>query len=149
MPHDYRRSTTVTLTWADIHRETRVLAERLAALGPFRGIVAVARGGLVPAGLLSRYLDLRHVDTVCISSYDDKVQGRLKVLKRIDGDGDGWLIIDDLVDSGATARAVRDMLPRAHYATLYAKPQGRPLVDSHAVDVEQDVWLMFPWDLEP
>lgn len=149
MSHDYRRSTTIVLTWADIHRDSRSLADRLRGFGPFRGLVAVTRGGLVPAGLLARYLDLRHIDTVCISSYDDQRQGDLRVLKRVEGDGGGWLIVDDLVDSGATARAVREMLPHAHYAALYAKPQGRPLVDSHVADVEQDVWLSFPWDGEP
>lgn len=149
MSHDYRDSTSLTLSWADIHRDTRSLAEQLRRLAPFHGIIAVARGGLVPAGLLARYLDLRHVDTVCISSYDGRCQGDLQVLKRLDHDGTGWLVVDDLVDSGATARAVRQMLPRAHYAALYAKPQGRPLVDSHVADVKQEVWLAFPWDLEP
>lgn len=149
MSHDYRDSTSLTLSWADIHRDTRRLAVKLQRLAPFSGIVAVARGGLVPAGLLARYLDLRHVDTVCISSYDGRCQGELHVLKRLEHDGSGWLVVDDLVDSGATARAVRAMLPQAHYAALYAKPQGRALVDSHVADVAQDMWLTFPWDQEP
>ena len=148
MTHDYRSSRTLTLSWSDIHRDSLALADRLSRLGPFRGIVAVARGGLVPAALIARALDLHHVDTVCIWSYADKVQGEAQVLKAVEGDGAGWLVIDDLVDSGATARLVRAMLPRAHYATLYAKPQGRPLVDTHLTDVDQDIWLMFPWDQE-
>ncbi len=149
MSHDYSAATSVTLTWTDLHRDVRALARRLATQGPFKGIVAVARGGLIPAGLIARYLELRHVDTVCVASYSERVQGDLCVLKEIDGDGAGWLIVDDLVDSGATARTVRRMLPRAHYATVYAKPDGRPLCDTHAVDVDQDVWVVFPWDCEP
>jgi xanthine phosphoribosyltransferase len=63
------------------------------------------------------------------------------------GDGKGLLIIDDLVDTGKTARIVRDMLPKAHFATVYAKPMGRPLVDTFITEVSQDTWIFFPWDL--
>ena len=149
MTHDYRSSRTLTLSWSDIHRDSHILARQVAEHGPFHGIIAVARGGLVPAALMARALDLHHVDTVCIWSYADKVQGEAQILKSVEGDGAGWLVVDDLVDSGTTARLVRAMLPRAHYATLYAKPQGRPLVESHVTDIDQDVWLMFPWDLDP
>jgi xanthine phosphoribosyltransferase len=146
--HDYRRSQRLALAWSDIERDSRALALRLVEHGPFRGIVAVARGGLVPAALIARALDLHHIDTVCVWSYTGQVQGELQVIKSVDSDGEGWLVIDDLVDSGATARLVRAMLPRAHYATLYAKPQGRPLVDTHCRDIDQEVWLVFPWDEE-
>ena len=64
-------------------------------------------------------------------------------------DGAGWLIIDDLVDTGHTARTVREMLPKAHFATVYAKPAGRPLVDTFITEVSQDTWILFPWDIEP
>ena len=63
------------------------------------------------------------------------------------GDGTGLLVIDDLVDTGKTARIVRDMLPKAHFATVYAKPLGRPLVDTFITEVSQDTWIYFPWDL--
>ena len=61
--------------------------------------------------------------------------------------GKGLLVIDDLVDTGKTARVVRDMLPNAHFATVYAKPLGRPLVDTFITEVSQDTWIYFPWDM--
>jgi xanthine phosphoribosyltransferase len=60
--------------------------------------------------------------------------------------GEGALIVDDLVDSGRTAKIVRDLMPKAHYATVYAKPMGRPLVDTFVTEVSQDTWIHFPWD---
>ena len=63
------------------------------------------------------------------------------------GDGEGWLIVDDLVDTGSTARVVRERLPKALFATIYAKPAGRPLVDTFITEVSQDTWILFPWDL--
>jgi xanthine phosphoribosyltransferase len=57
------------------------------------------------------------------------------------------LIVDDLVDTGKTAGIVRDILPRAHFATVYAKPAGRPLVDTFVTEVSQDTWIYLPWDM--
>jgi xanthine phosphoribosyltransferase len=138
------------VSWEELHRNARALAWRLLPLTPFKGIVAVTRGGLVPAAVVARELDVRLIDTVCIASYEDKAQGVLTVLKESGaGDGAGWLIVDDLVDTGATAKAVRDRLPKAHFATIYAKPAGRPLVDTFITEVSQDTWILFPWDIGP
>ena len=137
------------VTWDELHRNAKALAWRLSELGPFNGIAAVTRGGLVPAAIVARELDIRLIDTVCIVSYDEFNRGQLKILKEVPGDGTGWLIVDDLVDTGRTARAVRDMLPKAHFATIYAKPAGKPLVDTYVTEVSQDTWILFPWDIEP
>ena len=136
-----------TVTWDQLHRDSKALAWRLIEGGPWEGIIAVTRGGLVPAAIVARELEIRLIDTVCIASYDDRNQGRMNVLKRIEGDGAGWLIIDDLVDTGRTAKTVREMLPNAHFATVYAKPAGVPVVDTFVTEVSQDTWIYFPWDM--
>lgn len=143
------------VTWDQFHRDSRALAWRLIALGPFEGIVAITRGGLVPAAIVSRELNIRAVDCVAVKSYDHQNQGNIKVLKPIsdeiialDREGKKLLIVDDLVDTGATARVVREMLPNAHFATVYAKPKGREMVDTFVTEVSQDTWIYFPWDLD-
>jgi xanthine phosphoribosyltransferase len=142
-PHSF------SVSWSELHRDARALAWRLREAGPFRGIVAIARGGLVPAAIVARELGIRLVDAVSIASYDDRVQGEAKVLKSVSGSGEGWLVIDDLVDTGRTAEIARAMLPAAHFAAVYAKPAGRPLVDTFITEVSQDTWIVFPWDAEP
>ena len=142
------------VSWDEMHRDTRVLAWRLLDMhntSPFKGIIAITRGGLVPAAIIARELEIRVIDTISVASYDEKAQGELQVLKPTQdvADGEGWLIIDDLVDTGKTARAIRDLLPAAHFATVYAKPEARPLVDSFVTEVSQDTWIYFPWDLAP
>lgn len=139
---------TFPVSWWELHRDAKALAWRLMATQPFTGIIAITRGGLVPAAIIARELEVRLIDTLCIASYDDRSQGDAKVLKRIPGDGSGWLIVDDLVDTGATARVVREMLPKAHFATVYAKPASRPLVDTFVTEVSQDTWILFPWDTD-
>ncbi len=142
------------VSWDQFHRDARALTWRLAGAGPFQAIVCITRGGLVPAAIVARELGIRVIETVCIASYHEyKNQGGLQVLKGISpdvvklGDGTGVLVIDDLVDTGNTARIVRDMLPKAHFATVYAKPLGRPLVDTFITEVSQDTWIYFPWDM--
>ena len=141
------------VSWTELHRDARALAWRLADLGPFKGVVAITRGGLVPAAIIARELNLRLIDTVCCSTYDRMERGaQVEVLKGSVAEqdkGKGWLIVDDLVDTGVTAKAVRAMLPRAHFATVYAKPAGRPAVDTFITEVSQDTWILFPWDIEP
>ena len=136
------------VSWDQLHRDAKALAWRLTDMGPWSKIVAITRGGLVPAAIIARELELRLIDTVCIASYDHQDQGSLSVLKPADGDGEGVLIVDDLVDTGRTAKLVREMLPKAHFATVYAKPAGRPMVDTFITEVSQDTWIFFPWDTE-
>ena len=148
------------VSWDQFHRDARALAWRLADKGPngapFEAIVCITRGGLVPAAIVSRELNLRLIETVCIASYHEyDSQGQLQVLKDVapsiraigDGKGRGVLVIDDLTDTGKTAKVVRAMLPNAHFATVYAKPQGVPIIDTFITEVSQDTWIYFPWDL--
>lgn len=144
-----RTSRYFPVSWEQLHRDAKALAWRLSDLGPFSRIVAVTRGGLVPAHIVARELDIRIVDTVCVASYDETVRCEAVVLKGVEGDGAGCLIVDDLVDTGRTGRIVRAMLPKAHFATVYAKPAGRPIVDTFVTEVSQDTWILFPWDTEP
>jgi xanthine phosphoribosyltransferase len=142
------------VSWDQFHRDSRALAWRLHGAGPFEAIVCITRGGLVPAGIVARELGIRLIETVCVASYRDTAQGDLTVLKGVapsivergGGKGAGVLIVDDLVDTGQTAKVVRGLLPRAQQATLYSKPMGRPLVDTFITEVSQDTWIYFPWD---
>jgi xanthine phosphoribosyltransferase len=144
------------VSWDQFHRDARALAWRLHGSGPFEAMVCITRGGLVPAAIVARELEMRLVETVCIASYHDyKNQGEISLIKDIapaikelgGGTGRGVLVIDDLVDTGKTVRLVRELLPEAHFAAVYAKPLGRPLVDTFVTEVSQDTWIYLPWDM--
>jgi xanthine phosphoribosyltransferase len=139
------------VSWQELHRDAKALAWRLHGMKPWRGVVAITRGGLVPAAIVARELGVRIVDTVSIKAYEHQTIGAAQILKpaSIGGDNDTLLIVDDLVDTGTTAKSVRESLPGAHFATVYAKPAGRPQVDSYVTEVSQDTWILFPWDSEP
>ncbi|MDP4033371.1 MAG: xanthine phosphoribosyltransferase [Pseudorhodobacter sp.] len=143
------------VSWDQIHRDARALAWRLDGKGPDNGnwkaVVGITRGGLVPAMIVARELDIRVVDTVSVKSYNHQSQTEPRVIKfpqaELMGDGSGILIVDDLVDSGKTLEVVRALYPRAHFATVYAKPSGKPMVDTYITEVSQDTWIFFPWDM--
>ncbi|MFA5905585.1 MAG: xanthine phosphoribosyltransferase [Desulfobacula sp.] len=143
----YRRN--YPISWEQLHRDSKALSWRLHDMNQvWKGIVAVTRGGLVPAAVIARELGIHHIDTVCITSYNWQNQGETKIVKAVEGSGKDLLIIDDLVDTGTTAKIVRKMLPKAYFATVYAKPAGKPLVDAYVTEVSQDTWILFPWDSE-
>ena len=143
------------VSWDQLHRDARALAWRLDGQGPdngnWRAVVAITRGGLAPARIIARELDIRIVDTISVKSYNYQSQSEPKIIKTPDDsvvqDGTGILIIDDLVDTGKTLEVVRGLMPKAHVATVYAKPMGRTQVDTFITEVSQDTWIFFPWDM--
>jgi xanthine phosphoribosyltransferase len=139
------------VSWEELHRHAKALAWRLIGQGPLNGqwraVIGVARGGLIPATIIAREMGIHVVDTICVTHYDELVAlPEPKMTKMVAGDGQGCLIIDDLVDTGKTFEVVRKYLPKAHYATIYAKPEGKPQVDSYVMEISQDTWVHFPWE---
>ncbi|KEO56335.1 xanthine phosphoribosyltransferase [Thioclava pacifica] len=144
------------VSWDQLHRDARALAWRLDGKGPddgnWRAVVGITRGGLVPAAIVARELDIRKVDTISVKSYSHQEQREAQVIKPTQPDimengGEGILIVDDLVDTGNTLKLVRELFPKAQFATVYAKPKGAPLVDTYITEVSQDTWIFFPWDM--
>ncbi|HHF3506830.1 TPA: xanthine phosphoribosyltransferase [Haemophilus influenzae] len=138
------------VTWDMFQMHARKLSERLLPASQWKGIIAVSRGGLFPAAVLARELGLRHIETVCIASYHDhNNQGELQVLHaaQVPNGGKGFIVVDDLVDTGNTARAIRQMYPNAKFVTVFAKPAGAELVDDYVIDIPQNTWIEQPWDL--
>jgi xanthine phosphoribosyltransferase len=139
-----------TLSWEAVHHDLQRLADRLQDQGPWQGIVAVTRGGLVPAAILARALDIRLIDTVCITSYRGQEQGPVEILKEPErarqNKGADWLLVDDIVDTGATVRAIRHLLPHAFFVTLYAKAETKYLIDAFRHEVDAHIWIEFPWE---
>jgi xanthine phosphoribosyltransferase len=143
------------VSWDQLHRDARALAWRLQDVAPaggeWRAVIAITRGGMAPAMIVARELDIRTVDTISVKSYNHQTQSEAQVIKSPDmdlvGDGEGVLIVDDLVDTGRTLKVVRDRMPKAHVATVYAKPMGREMVDTFVTEVSQDTWIFFPWDM--
>ena len=108
------------ISWDQVHRDSKALAWRLDHQGPgkeggWRAIIAITRGGLVPAAIVARELNIRVIDTICVKSYAHKDQTEATVLKGPDsaliGDGEGVLVIDDLRTPAARWRWCAASIP--------------------------------------
>lgn len=144
----YRRE--VFISWDELQKDARLLCQQLLPLGPWKGLIAITRGGLIPAGIAARELGIHHIQTLCLSTYDGMQMSNKDIqiihAPEIEEGGKGFLIIDDLVDTGKTADAAKTLFPNAYFATLYTKPKGEDLVDLYIKGFEQDTWVRFPWD---
>ncbi len=147
-----------TLTWADFGRAGRELAVRIDADG-FRPdiILAIARGGLFPAGALGYALDVKNLHVINVEFYTG-VDQRLDmpvvlppVPKPIDLSGSRVLIADDVADTGATLRLVKDFcadhVAEVRCAVIYEK--SRSVVKCEYAWRRTDLWIDFPWSTEP
>ena len=139
----------IYITWNEFHQDCKNLAEKLRS-GGYNKIIAVSRGGLLPAGVLAYELGIKTCETVIMSSYDGDCRREDADIelatKTLNGIDDKTLIIDDLSDSGRTFRILRSLYPQAYFACLYAKPQGEAAADMF-VRAVPDRWLVFPWDI--
>ncbi len=148
---DDKKVKSFVVSWDQLHRDARALAWRLEGMQQsgqlWTRIVAVTRGGMVPAMIVARELDIRVVDSISVRSYDEQTQSDPVVIKEnVLQDSKNTLVVDDLVDTGRTLELIRTLLPQAHYATIYGKPLGCSFVDTFITEVSQDTWIYFPWD---
>jgi hypoxanthine phosphoribosyltransferase len=141
----------VSFGWETIHTAIDSLAYMVAPMKPM-GIVAIARGGLVPATLLSHKLNLP-LNVIKAASYDDdhtqKHEVELDIHEQVKqtvlANPARWLFVDDVLDSGHTYDAIKKVFqPVCMYAVIVTK---RPLLHVAAfAAVPQGVWVKFPWE---
>jgi xanthine phosphoribosyltransferase len=139
------------ISWDEFTVDCHKLVPQLQSQN-FKGIVAVARGGLVPAAILAQALGIRCVTSISLASYANtgpSEQGQITQTISSVGDigtGAGWLFVDDLVDSGSTALWIKQHYPQAQICVVYAKPIAQNQVNYWGQAKPQDVWLDFPWE---
>ncbi len=147
-----------TLSWPQFGRACRELATEIDADG-FRPdlILAIARGGLFPAGALGYALDVKNLHVINVEFYTG-VDERLPmpvvlppVPKPVDLSGARVLIADDVADTGATLRLVKDFcadhVAEVRCAVIYEKT--RSTVTCEYVWHRTDLWIDFPWSSDP
>ena len=145
--------TALDLSWEDVAESSRILAEKVAA-GPVVHdvILAITRGGLIPAGMMSHILGIRDVASVALERYHGRTPSRIRVLRAPDWRvfrGKSVLIVDEIVEEGVTMEYVRRSLSEADVplstAVLYHKGKSAN-PDYFAHCVPPALWVAFPWE---
>jgi len=147
-----------TLSWEEFGRASRELAQ-LVVEDDFRPdlILSIARGGLLPAGALSYALNVKNLHVLNVEFYtgvDERLDMPVMlppVPNSVDLAGARVLIADDVADTGATLKLVRDFcaghVAEARVAVIYEKP--RSLVKCEYVWRRTERWIDFPWSTLP
>ncbi|MCD8566519.1 MAG: xanthine phosphoribosyltransferase [Alphaproteobacteria bacterium] len=147
----------VYLSVRDIVEASKTLADQiLAARKPeeIKGLVAILNGGVFPAYWLRKIFTQKGIEcpleTIDVRSYEGYTkQGELKILRNPSnlGDGDGWIFVDEIADTGRTLEALKKLYPKALFVSLSAKPRGLEISDINALSFEQEEWIVFPWEI--
>ena len=141
----------IYISWSDFHQHTKELCKKIKEHGHFDKIVAVSRGGLIPAGVIAYELNIRNNEAVNFSSYDNHYNRRddedIEISGHVGNVNEKTLIIDDLSDSGRTFKILKAVYPQACFVSVYAKEQGADITDIFAKKMP-DEWIVFPWDVE-
>ncbi len=138
------------ISWNEFHQDVKNLAQKIKEHGHFNRIIAVSRGGLIPAGILSYELDIRQCDSVNIQTYDatqQRAADDIVVDNKLEAADTQTLIVDDLSDSGQTFQILQKLFPNACRVAVYAKPNGKKDTNIFARTLP-DQWVVFPWDIE-
>lgn len=144
------QSNKIFIKWDDFHQDVKDLCAKIKASGEYNKIVAISRGGLLPAGIIAYELGIRQCTVINIATYVGAEHLKLDEINHPESVGkvdDKTLIVDDLADQGQTFRVMRRAFPHGKYVTVYAKPVGKKEVDIFARELE-DKWVVFPWDVE-
>ncbi len=140
----------IFIKWDEFHQDVKDLCVKIKASGEYNKVVAVARGGLVTAGIIAYELGIRNCSVVNIATYVGSEHLKLdeidhpELVGKVD---EHTLVIDDLSDSGQTIKVMRRAFPKGKFVTVYAKPVGKSEVDIYARDLD-DKWVVFPWDAD-
>ena len=141
----------IYINWQDFHQDVKDLCAKIKEEGKeYNKLVAISRGGFIPAGIISYELDIRQSAVINIATYVGSKHLKLDEVDCPDHVGlvdEKTLIIDDLADSGQTFKVMRREFPQGKYVTVYAKEKGKDEVDIYARDLP-DKWVVFPWDVE-
>jgi len=146
------------LTWERFGSATRELARSVVDSGyEPEMVIAIARGGLVPAGALAYAIGIKAAGTLNVEFYSDveeTLPDPVVLEPLLDTDaviGKRLLVVDDVADSGRTLHLVLGLLrghtPEVRSAVLYTKP--RTIVRPDYSWRETDRWINFPWSTQP
>ena len=135
-------------TYEEMHEKAVKLGHLIKSKNiNFDKMVVVSRGGFVPAAVVAYTLGIQDVDIVSIQSCIHREAGKA-IVHRAPKTEEIVLVIDDIVDKGGTAKALKEYMPNMHLAVIYAKPRGLPLASTYVEEITQDTWPVFPWDEE-
>lgn len=145
----------IEISWLQFHEDCRKLAQQIQQSGEtFTTMIVITRGGLCVGGVLSQFLNIKDIRTICLESYKDHKEQPLRIVHTPDLYrlfGERILVVDDVLDSGHQLKWVQNFLGEHQLfyktATLYCKhPRISP--NYHVSYYPYSLWVKFPWEIK-
>jgi len=145
-------------SYDEIHKFCEVLAHRLKG-SHFDSVVGVSRGGLVPATIIAEYMNVRHLRTVGVHSYQlngMSTGGKAVLYQSCSPYLSGRvLVIDDISDTGNTFKFLKDHFSKNNSideivtCSLFVRRSSSFIPDYYHTDIIGKDWIVFPWEPDP
>ena len=146
----------VYLSWQDVHTYCDRLAVKIAAeTKRINNVIGIAKGGLIPATILAKKLGINKVYSIGASSYtgQQKDEEGVNVYQDIPEELHSQinLYVDDISDTGGTFNYLLKErghgLDRGIYtATIHVKPHTKFVPTFTHKEIDNDVWVVYPWE---
>lgn len=143
-----------SITWREFISHTKKLSKKVAKkIGnpDDYNVVGLSRGGLIPAVIISHALNIRKVHCLGLQSYTDQAKNEIQLYQvPTFSDMNKIIIVDDLADSGDSLATVTSMIKDKEYitATVYKKTDSKFIPSVYSVEIPQEIWLDFPWEVK-
>jgi len=141
------------INWEEIENDCVILYEKINKNFKFNCIVAICRGGWVPARIISDLSNVNLIGSLRIESYDvyNKKEAKITQDVSIDVKDKNVLLVDDIADTGDTLMLAKEYLIKKFpknlmIATLHYKQKSKIKPDFFVKEVENDVWIIYPWE---
>ncbi len=142
------------LSWKEFEDQMVEVSKKIQEKkqGKVKHILALTRGGLIPAYFLARELGIKSIKTMCLVSYGDTQKQEEIQHLTVDGfseeieNVDEWIVVDDICDTGTTLSFVENKYPGIESACLYVKEHRD--CNFYYKQVPNSTWLVFPWEKE-
>lgn len=142
----------IIISWERFHEDTIAMCKQINCIDKIVGIVCITRGGLAPCSIVSNLLDIRNIEVLGLQSYEkgETTNSEIKLLatpnQALKTEGEGWVVIDELADTGKSIEYAKKILPKAKIYTVYSKMKDSKLLDNQPIIFDQNDWICFPWE---
>tara|TARA_R110000787_G_scaffold67726_2_gene151639 strand:+ start:278 stop:730 length:453 start_codon:yes stop_codon:yes gene_type:complete len=147
----------VNVSFDEINFYATTIADRLKGEG-ITHVVGLARGGLVPATIISYKLKVpllsysicSYIGTTKTNEFAISQFVHFNDLKSKEGRDPYVLVVDDICDTGDTMRYICEKIMlsgiKAKYATVFTKKRHKEWLDHYGLVVSDNKWIVFPWE---
>lgn len=143
------------ITWEDVFISCKSIAEQ-SLIHDIDCIVAVSRGGLIPARIISEIINIPSIFSIGLSSYTKEIKSNINLYQNpiedlISGNFKVALVVDEICDTGDTYKYLSNFFKQSNtlstiFSSLYLREGSSFYPSIYHKKITTEDWLVFPWE---